>query len=67
MGTINEAALIRRARHPTPSLPTSEEFFGEDAIDRNVSASDLDSSLLPDGIFNRVPTGNRSRQSSPGR
>jgi hypothetical protein len=67
MGTINEAAFIRRTRHPTPSLPTSEEIFGEDAIRRNVSASDLDSSLLPDGIVNLDPTGNRSRQSSPGR
>jgi hypothetical protein len=67
MGTVNEAAFIRRIRLLTPPLPASEETFGEVASNRNVSASDLKSSLLPDGISNLVQTGNRSCQSSPGR
>lgn len=66
MGTINKAAFFRRSQLPTSLPQTSEEVFGWEAIHWKVSASDLDSSLLPFEVFGLVLAGSRSHHPAPG-
>jgi len=64
-GTHQRSSLLPTNPTSDPSPPTSEEAVGEDAICRNVSKSDLVSSMPSFEIADLGLAGNRSHQPAP--